>query len=82
MQKKLFKSHLLQYTLPMSNTTKYYVIVAQSSIDFRDLYLGYGKSESEAWDDATGGGRRNRNWDCRECDSEFYFSQGLAGAMI
>ena len=77
---------MCDYYSPMSNTTKYYVIVAQSSIanfpEGGDLYLGYGKSKSEAWDDATGGGRRNRDWDCRECDSEFYFSQGLAGEMV
>jgi len=46
------------------------------------LYLGYGKSKSEAWDDATGGGRRNRDWDCRECDEDFFYSQGLAGEMV
>jgi hypothetical protein len=55
---------------------KYYVIVAQSSADFGDLYLGYGETKSEAWDDATGGGPRNRNWHCRECTQEFYDSKG------
>lgn len=73
---------MCDYYSPMSNTTKYYVIVAQSSINFGDLYLGYGKSKSEAWDDATGGGRRNRNWDCRECDEDFFYSQGSAGEMV
>ena len=82
MQKKLLKSNLLQYTLPMSNTTKYYVIVAQSSINFRTLCLGFGQSEDEAWHDATGGGRRNRGWHCRECDSEFYFSEGNVGELL
>jgi len=66
----------------MPSTTKYYVIVGQSSINFGNLYLGYGKSKSEAWDDATGGGRRNRDWDCRECDATMYHSHGEQGSLI
>lgn len=81
MQKKLFKSNLLRYTLPMSST-RYYVIVAQSSVDFRNLFLGFGESKSQAWDDATGGGRRNPNWHCRECDAELFFSEGREGGLI
>ena len=66
----------------MSNTTKYYVIIAQSAINFRTLCLGFGQSEDEAWQDATGGGRRNRQWFCRECDEEFFYSQGDSGQLL
>jgi hypothetical protein len=66
----------------MPSTTKYYVIVGQSSIDFRNLYLGFGKTKSEAWDDATGGGRRNRDWNCRECDATMHDSHGAEGSLI
>jgi hypothetical protein len=73
--------------MPMSDTTtaqRYFVITAQSSASDwgRTLFLGFGKSEKDAWEDATGGGRRNRNWACRECNAEFYDSEGLAGEMI
>jgi hypothetical protein len=71
----------------MSDTTtaqRYFVITAQSSASAwgRTLFLGFGKSENEAWEAATGEGRRNRNWDCRECDADFYASEGLDGEMI
>lgn len=82
----------------MSNTTKYYVVIAQSAIDFRTLCLGFGQSEAEAWHDATGGrgfsledlgqhgfrklSRRNRQWFCRECDEEFFYSQGDSGRLL
>ena len=73
--------------MPMSDTTtaqRYFVITAQSSAcSFGgSLYLGFGKSEQDAWEDATGEGRRNRNWDCRECDADFYASEGMAGEML
>ena len=72
----------------MSDTTtaqRYFVITAQSCSGLsmgKTLFLGFGKSEKDAWEDATGGGRRNRNWACRECNAEFYDSEGLAGEMI
>ena len=71
----------------MSNTTtaqRYFVITAQSQASAwgRTLFLGFGKSEEEAWDNATGEGRKNRNWFCRECDAEFYASEGLSGEVI
>ena len=72
----------------MSDTTtaqRYFVITAQSSASAwgRTLFLGFGKSEKDAWEDATGQTFwKKPDWDCRECDADFYGSKGTAGEML
>ena len=72
----------------MSDTTtaqRYFVITAQSSASDwgRTLFLGFGKSEKDAWEDATGQTFwKKPDWDCRECDADFYGSKGTAGEML
>ncbi len=67
-------------------TTRYFVITAQSCSGLsmgKTLFLGFGKSEKDAWEDATGQTfRKKPDWDCRECDADFYGSKGTAGEML
>ena len=69
----------------MSNTTtaqRYFVITVQSCSGpdmGKTLLLGFGKSEKDAWRDATG------DWyprHCHECDADFYEYRGTAGKML
>ena len=74
----------------MSDTTttaqRYFVITAQSCSGLsmgKTLFLGFGKSEKDAWEDATGQTFwKKPDWDCRECDADFYGSKGTAGEML
>jgi hypothetical protein len=73
----------------MSDTTtaqRYFVITVQSCSGpdmGKTLLLGFGKSEKDAWRDATGEiFRKKPDWDCHECDADFYEYRGTAGKML
>ena len=72
----------------MSNTTtaqRYFVITVQSCSGpdmGKTLLLGFGKSEKDAWREATGDLRNKPDWDCHECDADFYEYRGTAGKML
>jgi hypothetical protein len=51
-----------------------WLIIAQSAINpFRDLIMGEGKTEKEAWLDAVGeGGKKHRAWFAKQVTDEEY----------